>query len=642
MANFNITNVTINNDGWSAYVTLQGQAGEQGNITYDFGTPGSTDTSNFYFTVTSEGYNSSGVLGTVTRTVYATKVVRKPYPDNANLDEVDNLLNLRVRVALSEYVYNDDKDGGAGTAGTNPTVTVAAGFATNGGDQSNAYSNSSVTNNSTLDYPKAVGQWVQDLGSYRRLTSNFQLGFNARHRLGIAAVRFTTDDENSNQDDRYVTSETAHLYARTGYYGSYYITPSITLSTFNDGDTLTSRVRVYPTVGDADSVLDTNAESGTDEAYQRSNITNVCDISNTPVIAYVSSSGVTAGTSSTTESVAQAAPFNTVANAFAATPTPDIEKLDGSGAFEFEYTGSALSDTGYFREIQLATDATATLTKTSANRSIANLKRIKFSSVDFSSFTSWIDGASAATSYLWFDDVEFTVGSITTFVAYRSQFARLTNCSISGTDADVYKQFSTARAVMLLEGHSDTSTAVDNNQMNCVFRMVGCEMRQGWVGIHASSPVGSEDRCMYENNKIQINRDSKGFQSNGQIENGLVFAGNILGRRNGAEGSNTLLQIAADSHTLTADNCLVCHNTVLGQRSNVLYDDFTGRTGSCDHQKFVGNLFTFHNQKSDAFNHPTQGQSGDRVSNWAALHGVGYLDNRWDADSGGFRQEYGR
>ena len=301
---------------------------------------------------------------------------------------------------------------------------------------------------------------------------------------------------------------------------------------------------------------------------------------------------------------------------------------------------TALSDTGYFREIQLATDATATLTKTSANRSIANLKRIKFSSVDFSSFTSWIDGASAATSYLWFDDVEFTVGSITTFVAYRSQFARLTNCSISGTDADVYKQFSTARAVMLLEGHSDTSTAVDNNQMNCVFRMVGCEMRQGWVGIHASSPVGSEDRCMYENNKIQINRDSKGFQSNGQIENGLVFAGNILGRRNGAEGSNTLLQIAADSHTLTADNCLVCHNTVLGQRSNVLYDDFTGRTGSCDHQKFVGNLFTFHNQKSDAFNHPTQGQSGDRVSNWAALHGVGYLDNRWDADSGGFRQEY--
>jgi len=68
------------------------------------------------FTVVSEGYDSTGTLGTVTRTVYATSVVRKPYPNDADDQEPSATV---IRVALSDFIYVDDNTG-AGKSGTAP------------------------------------------------------------------------------------------------------------------------------------------------------------------------------------------------------------------------------------------------------------------------------------------------------------------------------------------------------------------------------------------------------------------------------------------------------------------------------------------------------------------------------------------
>ena len=48
-------------------------------------------------------------------------------------DELNSGTSLKVRVNLSDPIYANDKNGGAGTSGTNPAVTIAAGWAINSG-----------------------------------------------------------------------------------------------------------------------------------------------------------------------------------------------------------------------------------------------------------------------------------------------------------------------------------------------------------------------------------------------------------------------------------------------------------------------------------------------------------------------------
>ena len=179
----NIGSVHIRPDGWSADVTIAGWAGEQGNIVYDF--------SSFSLLVTSEGYDSAGILGTVARTVKATKAVRLLFPNEAQLDEVDSAGDLVVRVALEEYVYDDDKNGGAGTSGVDPVATIGADWASITGDSTVAFSGG-VTNNSTVDYPKVVAQWEWlKTPALDRVSSSFAIGVDAIHGFGIAAVKLS-------------------------------------------------------------------------------------------------------------------------------------------------------------------------------------------------------------------------------------------------------------------------------------------------------------------------------------------------------------------------------------------------------------------------------------------------------------------
>lgn len=73
-----VTSVTVRPDGWSVDVAIEGFTS---GATYDF----DLDTNNVptsttpYLTVVSEGYDDTGTLGTITRTVYLTEIVRTPY-----------------------------------------------------------------------------------------------------------------------------------------------------------------------------------------------------------------------------------------------------------------------------------------------------------------------------------------------------------------------------------------------------------------------------------------------------------------------------------------------------------------------------------------------------------------------------------
>lgn len=79
MATGDILSAVVRPDGWSMDVTI---AGFTTGATYNFGSlgssPATTGSPMFTATVVSKGYNSSGTLGTTTRTLYGTHVVRVP------------------------------------------------------------------------------------------------------------------------------------------------------------------------------------------------------------------------------------------------------------------------------------------------------------------------------------------------------------------------------------------------------------------------------------------------------------------------------------------------------------------------------------------------------------------------------------
>lgn len=157
MATGDITAIVIRTDGFTADVTIEGWSAKAVASYAEGILPAS---GNMKLTVISEGYNAAGTLGTVSRTVSGTLVMRKVTPNEADFDETISGSDLVVRIAFTDNIYNDDKNGGAGTSGTDPVAVITAGYITAGdASTTNAHAGLTCTNNSTIDYPIAFGQW---------------------------------------------------------------------------------------------------------------------------------------------------------------------------------------------------------------------------------------------------------------------------------------------------------------------------------------------------------------------------------------------------------------------------------------------------------------------------------------------------
>lgn len=266
MAIGDISAVRIHSDGWYAEIDIEGFL--IGGA-YDFGLGVENDPTNtkIKFNVTSEGYNSSGVLGTMTRTVYGVKQLRKPYPNQLDADESESGGTLTLKVILSEFVYNDDKNGGVGTSGTDPTVNILSGFYTDNGSGGSGNGNNAttstyaVTNNSTLDYPKVVGQWAQV--GYDIVTSDFLLEAVCFHKFAkggsqVACVKFDAADQSAHSSAQQTTTSMT-LSSRDVLSEPRVIVYEATMDidVLDDAETIDCNFIAYPWVGDADSTLDT-------------------------------------------------------------------------------------------------------------------------------------------------------------------------------------------------------------------------------------------------------------------------------------------------------------------------------------------------------------------------------------------------
>jgi hypothetical protein len=259
MATGDITACRILSTGWEAEIDIAGLA-VGGAYVMDGGASPATlteeATATVVFTVVSEGYNAAGVPGTKTRTVYGSRPRMKAYPDHEEAEEAVNAGTLTLTLALSEYIYADDKAGGAGTSGTNPTVTIAAGFYTeaagDGGTANNAVTALAVTNNSAELYPKVIARWATV--PYQRVVTTLGLEVVAFHRFAehgkpVACVIFTGNDGTTTTTDPKAAMRKSSLADGLPCYAS-----TFTASDYADNTVVTCNFVAYPWVGDENSL----------------------------------------------------------------------------------------------------------------------------------------------------------------------------------------------------------------------------------------------------------------------------------------------------------------------------------------------------------------------------------------------------
>ncbi len=259
MATGDILSATILAEGWRLRLVIEGFTT---GATYSLG-DGDLGTTTINLAVLSEGYTGS-VLGTVSRSVYVTKVVKKVYP-NDTVNEETGGGNLTVDLALNTRVFADDNTG-AGKSGTAPTLSVAAGAIVNSGgagQSSNAVSGFAVTNNSTAAYDPVVVHWAVPQRQAVNGTTTIEFlpmhGY-ARNQKPIAAAVVTAVGATSG------TTKTATItaFTRSTSDSLPVFACDLDLSIaggFTRGEAVNINVSCYPWVGDASAVTTSSGTS---------------------------------------------------------------------------------------------------------------------------------------------------------------------------------------------------------------------------------------------------------------------------------------------------------------------------------------------------------------------------------------------
>ena len=636
-----ILSVEISTDGWSAYVTIEGFAI---GATYDFGlgtNNADTGSATVVFTVVSEGYNASGILGTVTRTVYGTHSVRKPYPNEAQTDETVSGGNMTVRIALSSQIYVDDNTG-AGKSGTAPTVSISAGWCVNsgGGSQSsNATSGLAVTNSSTLVYPQVIAQWDGIAGQRTadRVTADFTLAANAFHLFGIAAVKFTATGQTSGASvNSTATTQTATQRSATGLYASAY-QATLAISGFTQAELINADFIAYPVVGDAASILDTSGRTtGTDEPLGYNRAVLLCDKSNALDDAvYVSPTG-----NDTTGNGTVGNPYATIAKGM---KEGNIVYLTAGthAAVGSTQTRKASSEWVIAQPAPGESSATVTVQLTTVLNYRCERMMYEGVTVTLAGATSYLSGENLDNN-LRFRDCIFNHGGVTATSApfvYRSNCVYVENCTgnLNRTNWR-FSEISTNRCTAVLDGVQFNETSSSASAVTIVYRAVSCELN-GAVLLYekaSANPAPTMDNGIYAWNKwVSFNSASGNLIRLGlseAIARGFAIVGNVMEK---TAGTSAAVYLGGDTSTVNLNHILLWNNTVAGERCNIGYNDTGSSAPLRTNWSLKYNSWRDFNNKDDTFPPPDSA----RVNSWPVGYGVSFLGERYEISN--FPGEFG-
>lgn len=615
-----VASLTVNTDGWSADIVLAGtvDGGSYSGLN-NKASPG------LALSVTSTSWTTGGVETTISRTIYATSVVRLPYPDNASLDEVEAAGDLTVRVSLSDYIYADD---------TVTAVNVAAGFYTDDGTGGASDANSggtvaSITNSSTRAYVDPQAFWMAPHHLQRFAGDSVTVKLFVMHRHAqqgqpVRAVAFTADDVTGSGPITPVlaTATTSGQYTASGLYACWY-EATLDLSALVDGELITIDATIYPWVGDA-YTLSTDAET-----YPSPNLT-VRKVVKGVAPLYASVDGTGAGTPATSSSSATAdtTPYSSIANAASALQTANggtlqgcVIRILGSTTVAFGTLSARTWGSGELL-IEGVDRVTSIITDNGANTFGSIVGSVRFSNLTLrmTSANVFIDhGSATAAVGVTCEEVTFdlSAGSATYLWFYRAGNMVFDDC-----DGDWCGQ-----------GHTQINAASASSYIGCdMFENAGVLRAYNLVANRMHTPASSVTlggNYLWTAGPLQggvmafnsVSVDAVGAAAvdvgshdHDYGDRGLALVGNVIEYwgAGGQVGLN-LAQIEARAFS----NVTEAMNTVVGGRTNVAYNTSGGVTVTKD----VVSRHSVHYQmniKADVL-----GTDADYIGAWPVRHGVG-------------------
>lgn len=626
--------------GACADITIQGfTTGKEVNFGSGYGSElAYSDIANatFIFTVVSEGYDSTGGLSTITRNVYGTSIVRQPYPSNSSNQEG----TTTIRIALSEPIYDDDKNGGTGTSGTNPVVTIKAGAIRNTGASSElSYptTNFRCINSSTLDYPKMIGRWDRIGGVHTGdlVTASFKMAARVYCKFGVACVRFDALGQSSaHTETSTVSTRTAVQRSGSSLYAECYQSASISLSSYTDNELVDLRFRTYPKVGDENSIIDTNNNTtAANECLGQNKATIVVDPDNDYAlygVVNLSTGNNTTGVTSGTLATAEATPYLNIGAAIE-DGANRIYVLDGTHAFlgrnYNRVTPSTTTVVTYHPTLSSKANCIIRIDGTNQNYDCARLE-YKDVTLRLASTTSYPYGEDV--NIIRFNGCVFndsTTGAGVVSLGYRSLVTYIDNCTGDlGEREWNLGLWSSDVVAFCMDGNDfgnpgDPRTTAIGAWEFCANKV---KKTSAIFGASDISAAPTRNNFLLDFNEF-LSYTGEGTilahidQENTNKER-IAIVGNVF---ESLSVASTALLVLGDSGNNTVSDCILWHNTWVGERENLAYDGgSTGAPHRRDNWDVKYNSFHDMHVKGDVFY-----TSASATGGWSVIYKVGHLHN---------------
>lgn len=661
--------IEVRPDGYTADLSLAGLAMGGG---YDL-TP--DENPKVVLTVTSPGFDDAGVATTATREIVGTVPLRQPYPNENRPTEAAISGGVKVTIALSDRIYAGDTVtrcvllGGAYATSPAATLTAAAGTAKNA---------------SALAYPKPIANWLA-LPRERAAsgTTAFDLELLAFHRhpgngRQVACVEFIASDEHGNTVSVKTSAMVQSTRVTTGNPIAVY-RAGIPLASLAQGDFITVRTKVYPFIGDGSGVLDSDSSAdGVDLAAVPSGFGNYTFLNDKTgaygtVYAYVSPTGNDAtGVASDVDATAAASPFRTIYGAAA--------KLKAANNTLYGHNDLG----GGFIRLKAGTYAgfgTTSLNALGAGKTWLTIEAAPgedVSSVTFTTGTAkrpgnWVKfknltlTPTAASPVVLDGALDGSVdGPPVVYGAYEGLQIHGLNgnapiisavglryfigCDMKDLGRSLNSPFSATREhTPLLAGCTlSYTTQVSAGGLGLpTWTNVGNVVSKGFYFTEVTSTFGATGAARVVAPKFGIlafnselgavTTNSFGFkQPVGGGGGGLAIVQNVFEFITNT--SSPCFNLGGDSAVRAMDNIVVQHMTVVGARSNFLYNDdgvlalaTNGSKSVAKNGIFIFSILNQYNCKTDTFDKPGgEGPDGARTGNWEVHHGVGQQGNMYE------------
>lgn len=611
-------------------------------------------TSNYFgsgkivLTIQSPGFNDDTTTNATIRTVQVTKQVRMAYPSMTNADTVIQGSDVKLRLALSDFVFTND---------VLKSISWQSGFYSN---NSAGSVSANITNLSYCSYTntRPIANWTYP--GWQRISGNTMtvraVAFNrfATNGRPVRVMQFVAQDQHGHVSTNRVMTMSVDPSMSDAVPIPEYI-GHLDVSAFTQGDLIRCDFEAYPWIGDGTSVCDTMDNSSHQPTPLYASITNLCDRLQTYGVtrALVATNGSAAGVATTninffTSPPAAFATINQAEAAIKATNNLCFSRPD-CGAGEIYLSNN--STAGFGHSCFAWTDGSTAIGNAPATYCLITAwPGTPLGGV-------WITNKSGNAFGCMRSHLNnlFINGSANTFFDTET-VVWCDSCAINHTGSLMVNSvtnfyFTDCQLTNLVQGlfpFSATSTT------NCTFPLVrGCNLGVMSNSCTVYTTVGNiRPSTNFTAGNIFVNETAFTNEPQGDgiifayneifglaTHQGPTFCENVNTYTNYPHGlaivnnvleyyssvSQPLLQIAADSSTVNLDNVILWNNDVIGQRVNADYNSIGSLAFNHRYWSKKNNSWDDDNIKTDTF---TGGpENAGRIGNWPGVWGVGSVGN---------------